>query len=181
LTAPVAVVEGLRKGAYAEIGRAVEEAEDVVFLGDHEAHRERLRNSLERLAESCALLDVIGWAGSDAPLEVRVDLGAGGERGETGPARARELGSAVRGLRKARGLSIEALAFRAGTHPTYVSQIERGVSNPSWEKLCALAEGLGVPLVEVVRRVEAGARVQGHLERVLSKERSGRDSPRGSS
>jgi len=171
LSAPAAMLEGLRKGAYTEIGRAVEAVEDVVFLSDHEAHRERLRGALERLADTCALLDVIGWAGSDPPLELRVDLDTGDEHGETGSARARQdLGSAVRGLRRARGLSIEALAFKAGMHPTYLSQIERGVSNPSWEKLCALAKGFGIPLVELVRRVETSARVQEHLQRVLTRQ-----------
>jgi hypothetical protein len=48
---------------------------------------------------------------------------------------ARQLGRAIRGLRRTRGFTIEALAFAAGLHPTYLSGIERGERNPSWAKL----------------------------------------------
>ena len=43
-----------------------------------------------------------------------------------------DLGRAIRGLRCERDVSIEALAFAAGIHPTYLSSIERGLRNPSW-------------------------------------------------
>jgi transcriptional regulator with XRE-family HTH domain len=64
------------------------------------------------------------------------------------------LGRAIRRLRKARGLTIETLALDAGLHPTYLSGIERGVRNPTWSKLCALAEALGVPVSTVVSEAE---------------------------
>ncbi|HXS54032.1 MAG TPA: helix-turn-helix transcriptional regulator [Usitatibacter sp.] len=41
------------------------------------------------------------------------------------------LGANVRRLRKAQDLSQEELAFEAGIDRTYVSQIERGIINPS--------------------------------------------------
>lgn len=61
-----------------------------------------------------------------------------------------QLGAAIRKLREERGLSIEALAHRANLHWTYVSEIERGRRNPSWSVVCALADGLGVELAELV-------------------------------
>lgn len=60
----------------------------------------------------------------------------------------------VRGLREQRGLSIEALADAGEMHPTYLSGIERGRFNPTWDKLCSLSDALDVPLSEIVRAVE---------------------------
>ncbi len=65
-----------------------------------------------------------------------------------------DLGAAVRRLRGERGLTIEGLAFRADWHPTYVSEVERGVKSPSWGKLVALAAALGVSMVELVQHAE---------------------------
>jgi transcriptional regulator with XRE-family HTH domain len=56
------------------------------------------------------------------------------------------IGAAVRSLRQARGLTLEALANAAGMNPssaamnvTYLSDIERGRSNPTIGKLGDLA------------------------------------------
>ncbi len=46
--------------------------------------------------------------------------------------------------RRAKGWSQEALAFEAGLHRTYVSQIERCVKNCTILQLAKLAEALGV-------------------------------------
>lgn len=43
----------------------------------------------------------------------------------------------------------------AGLHPTYVSDIERGARNPSWEVMTRLAAGMGVTIAEVGRAHEA--------------------------
>jgi transcriptional regulator with XRE-family HTH domain len=64
------------------------------------------------------------------------------------------LGRAIRRLRKARDLTIEALALDAKMHPTYLSGIERGVRNPTWSKLCALADALGLPISALAREAE---------------------------
>ena len=77
--------------------------------------------------------------------------------GTTTPARAPTnpaLGRAIRRLRKSRKLSIEALAHDADIHPTYLSGIERGVRNPTWAKLCALADALGIPISTVAGEAE---------------------------
>jgi transcriptional regulator with XRE-family HTH domain len=42
-------------------------------------------------------------------------------------------------------------------HPTYLSGIERGRYNPSWDKLCDLSDALGVRLSEIVVRAEEGS------------------------
>jgi XRE family transcriptional regulator, regulator of sulfur utilization len=64
------------------------------------------------------------------------------------------LGRAIRRLRQQRGLSIEALALNAGLHPTYLSEIERGVRNPTWSKLGALASTLGMSVSAVAAEAE---------------------------
>jgi len=64
------------------------------------------------------------------------------------------LGAAIRRLRRERRLSIEELAFGAGWHPTYVSQVERGLKSPTWAKLCALAAALDVPVSRLARDAE---------------------------
>jgi transcriptional regulator with XRE-family HTH domain len=66
-----------------------------------------------------------------------------------------QLGRAIRRLRLARRLSIEALAGDAQMHPTYLSAIERGYRNPTWTKLCGLAEALDITISAFVRATEA--------------------------
>jgi transcriptional regulator with XRE-family HTH domain len=64
------------------------------------------------------------------------------------------LGRAIRRLRTARHLTIEALALDAGLHPTYLSGIERGVRNPTWAKLCAIADTLNVQITAIAHEAE---------------------------
>lgn len=61
----------------------------------------------------------------------------------------------MRQLRERRGLSIEALAGDADMHMTYLSGIERGRHNPSWDKLTSLAGALDVPISELAQLAEA--------------------------
>jgi transcriptional regulator with XRE-family HTH domain len=63
------------------------------------------------------------------------------------------LGEAIRALRGPR-ISQAELAARAGIHKTYLSGIERGTRNPSWTVVRALATGLDVSMVELVRVTE---------------------------
>jgi transcriptional regulator with XRE-family HTH domain len=83
-----------------------------------------------------------------------------------------DLGRAIRRLRRKRKLTIEDLAFTSGVHPTYVSAIERGTRNPSWEKACALAHGLGITIAHLSARAESTARIRDGTEEVLEKERA---------
>ncbi len=57
-----------------------------------------------------------------------------------------KLAQDVRQLRKAKGLSQEALALVAGVDRTYVSQLERCVANPSIVILQRVAQALEVSL-----------------------------------
>jgi transcriptional regulator with XRE-family HTH domain len=61
------------------------------------------------------------------------------------------LGKAVRQLRKERGLKQEALAYEAGITIGTVSLLERGVSNPTWATVKAIAAKLGVSMAEMAR------------------------------
>ncbi len=70
-----------------------------------------------------------------------------------------DLGQAIRRLRKERRLSIEALAFAADMHPTYLSGIERGVRNPTWERITSLARALDVPISTLVQTAEQEAEI----------------------
>jgi transcriptional regulator with XRE-family HTH domain len=42
-------------------------------------------------------------------------------------------------------------------HPTYLSAIERGHRNPTWTKLCGLAQALDITVYALVRVAEAEA------------------------
>lgn len=68
------------------------------------------------------------------------------------------LGEAIRTRRgEIDGLSQEGLADLAGMHRTYVSEIERGLRNPSFRNLFKLATALEVPLSELVAQAEHNA------------------------
>lgn len=68
------------------------------------------------------------------------------------------LGTAIREVRNERGLSIEALAQRAGISWRYLSMIERGErGSPGWIVVTSLAEGLGVRVSELARKAEENA------------------------
>jgi transcriptional regulator with XRE-family HTH domain len=70
-----------------------------------------------------------------------------------------DLGLAIRRLRRERRLTIEALAFDADMHPTYLSGIERGVRNPTWEKIASLARALEVPPSTIAQAAEQEAEI----------------------
>lgn len=59
------------------------------------------------------------------------------------------VGSRVRDLRTQQGMSARSLALRLGISPSAISQIERGVLQPSVSRLIAITDALGVPLAAV--------------------------------
>jgi len=61
----------------------------------------------------------------------------------------KKFGKRVRELRRAKSLSQEELAFRAGVHRTYLGGIERGERNPALENIEAIAKALGVSLSDL--------------------------------
>ncbi|HMJ35011.1 MAG TPA: helix-turn-helix transcriptional regulator [Baekduia sp.] len=64
------------------------------------------------------------------------------------------LGRAVKSVRHGRGLTQEQVSAGSGLHPTYISDIERGVRNPGWDAVTRLALGIGVSVQEIARRYE---------------------------
>lgn len=54
------------------------------------------------------------------------------------------LGTRIRDLRKRKGLTLQALAAAIGRSVGFVSQIERGLSQPAVDDLYAISEALGV-------------------------------------
>ncbi len=63
----------------------------------------------------------------------------------------RDLARNLRLARKRAGLSQEALALNADVDRTYVSQIERGVGNPSVRVVTKLSQCLGIDLSELMK------------------------------
>ena len=64
------------------------------------------------------------------------------------------LGRNVRRLRRELNLSQEELAFQAEIDRTYVSQIERGVINPSLLVLWKVANVLAVDVVALLKKAD---------------------------
>ncbi|WP_296197033.1 XRE family transcriptional regulator [uncultured Microbacterium sp.] len=60
------------------------------------------------------------------------------------------LGAAVREARKRLGLSVQALAEKAGVSFGLVSQLERGLGNPSLASIQRLAGALGIPTSQLL-------------------------------
>lgn len=60
------------------------------------------------------------------------------------------VGSKIRALREAQGISVRRFALMVGTGRSYVSEIERGNVNIGLELLCRIAEALGVPVGDLV-------------------------------
>jgi transcriptional regulator with XRE-family HTH domain len=67
------------------------------------------------------------------------------------------LGRAVRLIRAERGISQVQLAADTGFMQSWISHVERGARNPSWNNVVRLAEGLDVSPAELVMRAEACA------------------------
>jgi XRE family transcriptional regulator, regulator of sulfur utilization len=70
-----------------------------------------------------------------------------------------DLGQAIRRLRWDRDLTIEALAFAADIHPTFLGRIERGGASPTWGKITSVARALDVPVSALVQTAEQEAEV----------------------
>jgi transcriptional regulator with XRE-family HTH domain len=71
---------------------------------------------------------------------------------------AKALGSRVRERRTALALSQAMLFEQTGVAVSYISQIERGRSNPSLDVMVALADALGVHVHELLLPVEGLAK-----------------------
>lgn len=68
------------------------------------------------------------------------------------------LGECLRGLRHERGEKLSETARRAGVSPQYLSEMERGVKEPSSEMIAAVAGALDVTLVDLTLAVAESLR-----------------------
>jgi len=66
----------------------------------------------------------------------------------------RRVAENLRRLRKERGLSQEAMAELADFHRTYVSQLERCITNISLDGLERLASALGVDVLDIMAHID---------------------------
>ncbi|OGK38786.1 transcriptional regulator [Candidatus Roizmanbacteria bacterium RIFCSPHIGHO2_12_FULL_42_10] len=61
-----------------------------------------------------------------------------------------KFGEKMRQIRKQKKISQEELAFRAGLHRTYISDVERGFRNISIENIEKLAKALNVNIDKLI-------------------------------
>jgi transcriptional regulator with XRE-family HTH domain len=66
----------------------------------------------------------------------------------------RALGEAIEELRKKADLTHEDLSDRLGMSFQRISELERGIGNPTFATLTRITEGLGVELSELARVME---------------------------
>jgi transcriptional regulator with XRE-family HTH domain len=69
------------------------------------------------------------------------------------------LGVLLRSHRKQRGLTLKAVAERAGISEGFLSQVENNVKTPSLESLMAICRALGVDAGELMSRLQNQARL----------------------
>lgn len=74
-------------------------------------------------------------------------------------------GTDIRALRQSRGLRLHELALKLGRSVGFVSQIERGLSQPSIEDLRKLARIFDVPLSLFFHNLESEERERGYVVR----------------
>ncbi|MBN36536.1 MAG: XRE family transcriptional regulator [Rhodospirillaceae bacterium] len=79
------------------------------------------------------------------------------------------VGSELRALRKARGLTIAELALALGRSVGWLSQVERGVNEPAIKDLRRAAEFFGLPIGFFFRNDDAPADERGIVMRAASR------------
>lgn len=67
---------------------------------------------------------------------------------------AKTVGKRLRGYRTSLGYSQEKLAEKAGLHPTYIGQVERGEKNLTIESLEKITNALEIPIADVFEKIE---------------------------
>ena len=112
-----------------------------------------------------------GHSGADEcrPVLIRVS-------GHAAPALPRgptSVGADIRALRKARGLTLTALAEQLDRSVGFLSQLERGLSEPSIEDLRALSGLFDVPLSFFFGKADADPTERGYVVRSAARRRLG--------
>ncbi len=64
------------------------------------------------------------------------------------------IGQRLRLARKQQSLSQEKTAERAGLHPTYIGQLERGEKNATLESILRVSRALEIPLSELFANID---------------------------
>lgn len=77
------------------------------------------------------------------------------------------LGMAIKTQRASLGISQEELAYRAGLHRTYVSDLERGARNPSVDSIDKLASALEISISMLFEQADSGAEAKQLVEILL--------------
>jgi CheY-like chemotaxis protein len=77
------------------------------------------------------------------------------------------LGMAIKTERSSLGISQEELAYRAGIHRTYLSDMERGVRNPSIDSIAKVAHALEVPVARLFEHTSAGGNSTKQVAEIL--------------
>ena len=77
------------------------------------------------------------------------------------------LGMAIKTQRASLGISQEELAYRAGLHRTYVSDLERGARNPSVDSIEKLASALELSVSMLFEQADSGAEAKQPVEILL--------------
>lgn len=85
------------------------------------------------------------------------------------------LGMAIKTERSSLGISQEELAYRAGIHRTYLSDMERGVRNPSIDSIAKVAHALEVPVARLFEHTSAGGNSTRDAVEILLVEDNARD------
>jgi transcriptional regulator with XRE-family HTH domain len=83
--------------------------------------------------------------------------------------RARGIGSDLRALRKARGLTLHGLAVIVGRSIGWLSQVERDMTEPTLDDLRRLAQALDQPVSRFFGQTDALPDERGHIVRAASR------------
>lgn len=82
----------------------------------------------------------------------------------------RTIGGLLRAAREARGQRLVDVAARARLSPQYLSEVERGLKEPSSEVLAAVTDALGLTLVDLAQGI---ADALGTAPTATSRQRAG--------
>lgn len=107
--------------------------------------------------------------GGDAPVATGDAAVRDSEAPRMLPTRARGVGGDLRALRRARGLTLTALAARVGRSVGWLSEVERDLAEPTISDLRRLAEALGQPLSFFFGAPETPAEERGYVVRASAR------------
>jgi transcriptional regulator with XRE-family HTH domain len=82
----------------------------------------------------------------DSPIAATIDHALQDSFQPGGPPAVPQVGRAIRALRKARGMTLQALALASGVSAGMLSEIERDQANPSLRVLSQIRNALGAPI-----------------------------------